>query len=71
MTQVKKLILDNCSDFEEFGLNTNYLQKYSDENHTYSLSALLKQNQRETQPHYFESKFQELLEIVVIQKTLF
>ena len=29
------------------------------------------QNQRETQPHYFENKFEELLEIVVIQKTLF
>ena len=120
--------------YKDLGLNTNYLPKYSDENHSVSLSSLLKkfnvgmsankfnklliekefleiltrkssktkenekgdkipiykefksvtkkgeefgtnkvstQNQLQTQPHYFENKFEELLEIVVIQKTLF
>jgi len=120
--------------YKDLGLNTNYLPKYSDENHSVSLSSLLKkfdvgmsankfnkllvekgfleiltrkssktkenekgektpiykefksitkkgeefgsnkvstQNQLQTQPHYFENKFQELLEIIQIQKTLF
>ena len=114
--------------YKEHGLSTSYLPKYSDEQHTYSLSHLLKKyevgisakklnlilisegyleiktrkstgsfidektkekkpklrtfksltekglefgknvisphNQLETQPHYFESKFQELLELI-------
>jgi len=120
--------------YKKIGLETEYLPKYSDENHSVSLSSLLKkfnvgisankfnklliekkfleiqkrkssktetnekgekipiykefksltkkglefgvnkvstQNQLQTQSHYFENKFQELLEIVVIQKTLF
>jgi len=120
--------------YKDLGVNTNYLPKYSDENHSVSLSSLLKkfdvgisankfnklliekefleiltrksskteenekgektpiykefksitkkgeefgtnkvstQNQLQTQPHYFENKFEELLEIVKIQKTLF
>ncbi len=110
--------------YDELGLKTSYLPKYSDENHTYSLSALLKKfkvgisakklnlllisagilevktrkstkefenedgerekirtfksltekglefgknlisphNQLETQPHYFENRFQALIE---------
>ena len=120
--------------YKDLGVNTNYFPKYSDENHSVSLSSLLKkfnggisankfnklliekefleiltrksskteenekgektpiykefksitkkgeefgtnkvstQNQLQTQPHYFENKFEELLEIVKIQKTLF
>jgi len=120
--------------YKDLGVNTNYLPKYSDENHSVSLSSLLKkfnvgmsankfnklliekgfleiqkrkssktetnekgekipiykefksitkkgeefgknkvstQNQLQTQPHYFENKFEELLEIIRIQKTLF
>jgi len=120
--------------YKKIGLETEYLPKYSDENHSVSLSSLLKkidvgmsankfnklliekgfleilnrkssktetnekgekipiykefksltkkglefgvnkvstQNQLQTQPHYFEDKFDELLEIIVIQKTLF
>ena len=120
--------------YKDLGLNTNYLPKYSDENHSVSLSSLLKkfdvgmsankfnklliekgfleiqkrkssktetnekgekipiykefksitkkgeefgknkvstQNQLQTQPHYFENRFEELLEIIQIQKTLF
>jgi hypothetical protein len=104
--------------YKEHGLSTSYLPKYSDEQHTYSLSHLLKKyevgisakklnlilisegylevktrkstgstiktfksltekglkfgknvisphNQLETQPHYFEDKFEELIKLLI------
>ena len=131
-SQASKILMTETL-YKDLGLKSSYLPKYSDENHTYSLSALLKkfevgisankmnklliskefletktrksskteenekgekipvfkefksltekglefgknmispQNQRETQPHYFENKFQELLDRLNIQKTL-